>query len=159
MGCQAGRNEHEDRRQERRSGEAVAKAGVEVAEGADRERADGVGDLGVGGDFRGDEVVDNVASEGDEEHGGHLLEFPVVDDDEAEGEGWDEDEGIPGGVLGSASYIGVGFLVERAVQGGPDCDAEAEEEGVDDGIDHADRAGDDVFGLKLEGAADYDRRC
>lgn len=159
MSGQAGRDEHEDGGQERRGGKAVAEAGVEIAEGADRERTDGISDLGVGGDFRGDEVVDNVACEGDDEHDGHLLEFSVIDDDEAEGEGGDEDERVPGRVFGSAGYIGVGFFVECAIEGGPDCDAEAEEKGVDDGIDHADRAGDDVFGLKLEGTADYYRRC
>lgn len=137
----------------------MAEAGIEVAEAADRERAEGVGDLGVVGDARGGEVVDEEAGKGDEEHDGHLLGFSVVDDDEAEGEGWDEEEGVPGRVFGAASYVGVRFFVETAVEGGPDCDAEAEEEGVDDCIDHADRAGDDVFGLELEGAADYDRRC
>ena len=47
-----------------------------------------------------------------------------------------------------------GVAVDAAVEGGADGDAEAEEEGVDDCVDHADGAGDDVSGLKFEGAAE-----
>ena len=72
-------------------------AGVQVAKDADSEGAEGVCDLGVGGEAEGGEVVDDVADERDEQHDGHLFPFAVVDDDEAEGEGRDEDEFPPHG--------------------------------------------------------------
>ena len=152
---EAGRDLDEDGGEQSGGGETVAKAGIEVAEDADGEGAEGVCDLGVAGEAGGGEVVDDVAGEGDEEHDGHLLEFALVDDDEAEGEGRDEDEGVPARVLGAADDVRGCARGDAAVEGGADGDAEAEEEGVDDGVNHADRAGDDVARLEFEGAADF----
>jgi len=132
----------------------VAQAGVHVAEDADSEGAEGVCDLGVGGEAHGRVVVDDIADEGDEQHDGHLLDFALVDDNEAEGEGRDEDDAEPVRHAGRAGGSGDGVRVDGAVDGGPDCDAEAQEEGVDDCIDHPDGAGDDAPGLELEGAAE-----
>lgn len=42
------------------------------------------------------------------------------------------------------------MLVDAAVEGGADCNAEAEEKGVDYCVNHADGAGDYVTGLELE---------
>lgn len=46
------------------------------------------------------------------------------------------------------------MFVHDAEDRGADCDAEAKEEGVDDGIDHAYRAGDNVAGLQFKGPTD-----
>ncbi len=81
---------------EQRSGrEAVAEATVEVSDDADGEGAEGVGDLGVGREALGGEMVDDVAGEGDDEHDGHLFVPALVDDDETEREGGHEDEFEP----------------------------------------------------------------
>ena len=113
---EAGGDLDEDGGQQGGGGEAVAQAGVEVSEHADGEGAEGVCDLGVAGEAEGAEVVDDVAGEGDGEHDGHLLEFALVDDDEAEGEGRDEDEGVPGWVLGPADNVRGCFRGDAAVE-------------------------------------------
>ena len=89
-------------------------------------------------------MVHDVAGEGDDEHDGHLLGAALVDDDEAEGEGRHEDEFEPDGHGGFAGGVVGCVFVDGAEDGGPDRDAEAEEEGVDYRVDHADGAGDHV---------------
>lgn len=153
-GRQARGHLHENGGQQRRGRETVTQAGVEVAQHADGEGAEGVGDLGVADEAAGREVVDDEAGEGDDEHDGGLFPFALVDDDEAEGEGRDEEEGVVGGHGVTADDFGGSGAVEAAVDGSADCDAETEEEGVDDCVYHADGAGDDVAGLELEGTAD-----
>ena len=50
-------------------------------------------------------------------------------------------------------------MVHHAVEDGADSDAETEEERVDDGVDHADRAGNDVLALEFERCAkDHETR-
>ena len=147
---EARRHLHEDGREQGGSRQAVAETAVEVPDDADGEGAERVGDLGVGGEALGGEMVDDVAGEGDDEHDGHLLGAAVVDEDEAEGEGGHEDELEPDGHAGPAGGVVGGVAVDGAVDGGADGDAEAEEQGVDDGVDHADGAGDHVAGLEFE---------
>ena len=132
----------------------MTKAGIQVTKDTDGERAEGVGDLGVGCEAHGGEVVDNVAHEGDAEHDGHLLEFPLVDDHKAEGERWDEDEGEPFRSFSAADDVGGGVFGDAAVERGADCDAKAEKERIYNSVHHADGASDYAFGLELEGAAD-----
>ena len=144
---------HEDRRQERRGCDAMTKAGIQVTKDTDGERAEGVGDLGVGCEAHGGEVVNDVACEGDTEHDGHLLEFALVDDDEAEGERGDEDEGEPFRGFGAADDVGGGVCGNAAVEGGADGDAKAEEKRVYNSVHHADGASDYAFRLELEGTA------
>lgn len=135
----------------------MAETGVEVAEDADGESTEGVGDLGVGGEALGGEVVDDVAGEGDAEHDWHLLYSAMVYDNEADGERGDEDERVPPGRNSSAAGdVGGGVFVDAAVEGCSDRDAETKEEGVDYCIDHADGTGNDAFRLELKGAADCD---
>lgn len=132
----------------------MTQTGVEVAQHADGKGAEGICDLGVADEVACGEVIDEEAGEGDDEHHGGLFPFALIDDDETEGEGRDEEEGVVGGHGVAADDFGGGGAVEAAVDGSADCDAETEEEGVDDCIYHADGAGDDVAGLELEGTAD-----
>ena len=108
----------------------MPQTGVEIAQDADGQGAEGVGDLGIADEAEGREVVDDVAGKGDDEHDGDLFPFALVDDDEAEGEGWNEDEGVVGGERVPAGHFGRGVGVQTAVEGGTDGDAETEEEGV-----------------------------
>ena len=133
----------------------MTQTGVEVPQHAYGESAEGVCDLGVTDEAAGGEAVDEEAGESDDEHDGGLFPFALVDDNEAEGEGRDEEEGVVGGEGVAADDFGGGGAVEAAVDGGADCDAEAKEEGVDNRVDHADGAGDDVAGLELQRAADW----
>ena len=140
----------EDGRQQRRGSAAVTQAGVEVTQHANGEGAEGICDLGVADEASSGEVIDDEADERDDEHDGCLFPFSLVDDDEAEGERRDEEEGVGGGEGVAADDFGGCLVVKAAVDGGADCDAEAEEEGVDDRVDHAYGAGDDVAGLEFE---------
>lgn len=149
---EARRHLHEDGREQRGGGEAVAEAAVQVADDADGEGAERVCDLGVGREALGREVVDNVAGEGDDEHDGHLLKPALVDDDKAEGEGGHEDEFEPDRHGGPASGVVGRVLVNGAKDGGADRDAKAEKQRVYHRVDHADGTSDDVARLELKRA-------
>lgn len=151
---QAGRDLHQDGGQEGGSGKAMTHARVQITEDTDGEGAEGVSDLRVRRELARREVVGDEAGEGDEEHRGGLFERALVDDDEAECERGDEEEGVEAGHRRVACDGRGGVGVQPAVEGRADGDAEAEEEGVDDSVDHADRSGHDALRLKLEGAAD-----
>ena len=50
-------------------------------------------------------MIDDISDHSNAEHDGHLFEFALVDDDEAEGEGRDEDEWVPSRVGGAADDV------------------------------------------------------
>ncbi len=128
--------------------------GIKVCKDADSEGTKGIGDLGVGGEANGREVVDDVADEADDDHHRHLLPFALVDDDQAQRKGRDENEGEPGWRFCSARHFGDSVRIDTAVKGRPDGDAETEEKGINDCVDHADGARDDIFGLEFQRAAE-----
>lgn len=95
------------------------------------------------------EQADHMAREGDDDHGGHLLPFCLVEDCDADDEGGYEHKAVRvGDRIGARGRRG-GIVVNDAVEGGADSDTEPEEEGVDDGVDDADGAGDDGAGLQF----------
>lgn len=74
----------------------------------------------------------------------------MVEDYQAESEGWYKQPRIPHGHV-PRTIDGRGSLfVQGAVDTRTDCDAEAEKEGVDHRIYHANGAGNDILGLKFE---------
>ena len=129
---------------------------VEVGEDAD-------GDGGERGRYgrvlheaSGTEVTNKVARTRDDKHDGHLTPFGLIDNHKTKGEDGNEEEkpirreGV--GALGG----GRGPVVDDTVQSRADGETKPNEEGVDDGIDQADRAGDDGARLKLERATEDD---
>lgn len=90
-----------------------------------------------------------MARESDDDHGGHLLPFCLVEDRDTDDERGYEDEAVRVGDRVGARGRRGGLVVDDAVEGGADGDAKPEEEGVDDGVDDADGAGDDGAGLQF----------
>jgi hypothetical protein len=69
-----------------------AHSGVRVCHDADCQCAEGLRDLRVALEAAAAEEVDEVAGESDDQHHGGLLPLGLVDDDQAHGEGWHEEE-------------------------------------------------------------------
>lgn len=152
-GGQAGGDLDEDGGEESSGRDAMLEARVEVAENADGKGAEGISDLGVGREAFGGKVVDDVAGKGDDEHDGGLAPFRLVDDDQTHGEWGHEYEGIVRWKRSGAGRCGCCVLVHEAVDRRAYSDAEAEEEGVDDCVDHSYRTRDDGPRLEFQGAA------
>ena len=99
-------------------------------------------------------MIDDEAGEGDDNHHRCLFPFTLVDDNETEGKGWDEEKGPIWGHRFLACYGRRGMFVDHTEYRGANCDTEAKKEGVNDGVNHADAACNDITGLKLKGTAD-----
>lgn len=154
---QARRDLNEDGGKKSGHREAMTEARVHIPSNANGESAKSVCDLGVGWEANGGEVVDDVTKEGDYDHDGHILPLALVDDNQAESEGRYEHEGVPGRHSAFACDVGGGMPINASVEWSADGDAVAKEKGVNNGIDHPNRARDDVTGLKLEWAAHWER--
>ena len=97
----------------------MAEARVPVGKDTDGESTEGVGDLDVLAEADGGPEIDLVAAEGYDEHGGHLFEFGLVDDCQADGEDGDPNElGVDDFWVVWAGCIPVGRHRTRDLTGG-----------------------------------------
>lgn len=131
---------------------------VQIPHHTDRQSPERVGDLRVRREPESREVVDHVPGEGNDQHRRHLLPFTLVDDDEAESKGRDEDEGEPRRSRRAARNRRCSIRIDPAVERGSNRDAIAKEERIYDGVHHANRASQDIARLQLESTAYYIRQ-
>lgn len=100
------------------------------------------------------EEVNHIAGHSDRNHDRCLFPMGLADGEETQSKRRYEEE-IPfprKWVLASSGRSRV--LVEEAIKRGSDRDTEAEKERVYYGVEHADRASNDISRLKFEGAAE-----
>lgn len=108
---------------------AVPQPTVQIAERTNGEGTQRVGHLQVRLKPLGAEVIDDVPSDGDECHHGHLLPLPLVDDGQEDHKGCHEGEALQVRIiadqLAGAGRVGIGVCVHQAVDRCADGDAVA----------------------------------
>ena len=123
---------------------------IQIRQYSYAKRTESVGNLRTGGESLAAEEINNVAGEGDDNHGWHLGPFGLVQDRDAHNEEGDENEAVVRIERVVAHGCRGGAAVESAPDGCADSDAETDEQRINDGIDDSNRARNNSPRLQFE---------